>query len=360
MTGWEGWPCNCFMGFGALRSLLNKSKGVFACRPSIETWARWAFFLEISRVQVGEGPSVSLLPVVFAIKKWGNMEKHEGQAGTDLRGFSHQHLNVLISFTANGYTCKKFFESVVLHGDWFAHAYYQATCNSELQPKEEFLRKHRYQDGLSMDLPLLRCFAVRLMDVSAPSAPMFDGSCRSWQCHASNGISCRRRFPASIPSTSWPKSVVGDDPGKVPIPRGYSWFQGKVEETCCQSKGDIILGTRFLFWFVTIIYTAYHIQHMITVSLHGSDKANSYFHSAKWQALPSPFWCVNREPQEVMLHRHTWHFHSICTTFPEHDFLERNNCAIIKCFILMLSYPLRSHQILRNPLHRRETRNHSK
>lgn len=58
---------------------------------------------------------MSLLPVVFAIKKWGNMEKHEGQAGTDLHGFSHQH--VLISFTANGYTCKKFFESVVLHGD---------------------------------------------------------------------------------------------------------------------------------------------------------------------------------------------------------------------------------------------------
>lgn len=182
------------------------------------------------------------------------MEKHEGQAGTDLHGFSHQH--VLISFTANGYTCKKFFESVVLHGDWFAHAYYQATCNSELQPKEEFLRKHRYQDGLSMDLPLLRCFAVRLMDVSAPSAPMFDGSCRSWQCHASNGISCRRRFPASIPSTSWPKSVVGDDPGKVPIFRGYSWFQGKVEETCCQSKGDIANSFPFLICH-------HYIQHII-------------------------------------------------------------------------------------------------
>ena len=266
------------------------------------------------------------------------MEKHEGQAGTDLHGFSHQHLNVLIGFTANGYTCKKFFESVVLHGDWFAHAYYQATCNSELQPKEEFLRKHRYQDGLSMDLPLLRCFAVRLIDVSAPSAPMFDGSCRSWQCHASNGISCRRRFPASIPSTSWPKSVVGDDPGKVPIPRGYSWFQGKVEETCCQSKGDIANS-------FPILICHHYIQHMITVSLHGSDKANSYFHSAKWQALPSPFcvwtdvlpkwWrslrktCLTLETAFAW-HRHARHFHSICTT------LEGSNCDIIKCFILML------------------------
>lgn len=248
MRGWEGWPCNCFIGFGALRSLLNKSKGVFACRPSIETWARWAFFLEISRVQVGGGAICVPSTTGFCNQKMG---KHGETWGTGRYRFTWIQSSAFEC--PHQLYCKWIYLQEVFWLNLWCYReidlpmhYYQATCNSELQPKEEFLRKHRYQDGLSMDLPLLRRFAVRLMDVSAPSAPIFDGSCRSWQCHASNGISCRRRFPASIPSTSWPKSVVGDDPGKVPIPRGYSWFQGKVEETCCQSKGDIANSFPFL------------------------------------------------------------------------------------------------------------------